>query len=101
MKSVGMQLTTKGDLAIDTSDPLNPTIQIGHTLYQNQYVILTAQKGEFKEYPTLGVGIGDMTNDEEIDEWKRRIIEDFRKDDLRVKKISIANNESFIDADYV
>ena len=95
MKKVGMQLTTDGDLAISDN-----SIQIGHTLYQNQYLILIAQKGEYKEHPTLGVGIGDMTNDEEIDEWKKRICEDFLKDDLRINKISISDNKTLIDADY-
>lgn len=33
------------------------TLAIGETREQNAQLIITAEKGEFKEYPQLGVGI--------------------------------------------
>jgi len=91
----GMQLTQECDLTID-----GESIQIGDTLYQNQYMIMLAQKGEFKEFPRLGVGIEDITNDEDIAEWKKRIREEFAKDGLKVDKLELVNNEILIEADY-
>lgn len=90
-----MQLTEECDLAIDGKE-----LQIGDTLYQNQFMIMKAQKGEFKEYPRLGVGIEDITNDEDIAEWKKRIREEFAKDGLKIDKLELVNSEILIEADY-
>jgi hypothetical protein len=95
MKKIGIQLDQDIDIIVS-----NGHLQIGHTLYQNQYLILKAQKGDYKEYPILGVGIDDITNDEDTTEWKRRIREEFERDGLSVNSISIDNGEIKIDADY-
>ena len=42
---------TTGDLMIESG-----ALAIGNTNEQNAHLILTAEKGEFKEYPQLGVG---------------------------------------------
>lgn len=59
-----------GDLQVSTErDALGliaQGLESGDTTYQNQAIILQASKGEFKEYPTLGVGISDMVNDHEV-----------------------------------
>lgn len=96
MKKIGIQITADGDLALSEDGEL----QIGNTLYQNQYMILKAQKGDFKEYPLLGVGIDEITNDEDIPEWKKRIRENFTYDELIISSLSIADNQTFIVADY-
>jgi len=61
MKNTGIQLTNDCELAIsvqrDTGGLIISGILVGNTLYQNQYLILKAQKGEIKEFPTLGCGI--------------------------------------------
>ena len=95
MKKIGIQITEDGDLTLSEG-----ALQIGNTLYQNQYMILKAQKGDFKEFPLLGVGIDEITNDEDIPEWKKRIRENFRYDELIISSLSIANNQTFIVADY-
>ena len=96
MKKTGIQITADGDLALLEDGKL----QTGNTLYQNQYMILKAQKGDFKEYPLLGVGIDEITNDEDTLEWKKRIRENFSYDELVIDSISISNNQTFIVADY-
>ena len=95
MKRTGIQLTEECDLAIS-----GDSIQVGDTLYQNQFMIMKAQKGEFKEFPRLGVGIEDITNDEDIAEWKKLIREEFAKDGLKVNKLELENNEILIEAEY-
>lgn len=93
------------DLAINPNryDGVNGTgLSIGDTLYQNQYIIMAAQKGELKEYPMLGVGIADITNDNDLLEWKRSIREEFAKDGLKVSKLDIdkTTGEMTLIADY-
>ncbi|WP_418450193.1 hypothetical protein [Alistipes sp.] len=95
-----------GDLMADTARDAYGLIanglQIGDTTKQNQAIILQAFKGEFKEYPTLGVGISDILNDNETAGWKREIILQLEADDMKVKEVDldITNNKLMIDAVY-
>lgn len=93
------------DLAINPSrfEGVNSTgLSINDTLYQNQFIIMAAQKGDLKEYPMLGVGISDIANDNDLLEWKRSIREEFAKDGLKVSKLDIdkATGEMTLIADY-
>ena len=91
-----MLLAEDGDLRIDGNG-----IAVGNTLYQNQYLILKAQRGEFKEHPALGVGIGDMPNDGDFSFWKKRIREELAKDGLRVSRVELDSaNNLLVDATY-
>ena len=103
-KKVGIQLTNNMELAInvvrDSNGLIVSGITIGDTLYQNQFMILQAQKGEFKENPTLGVGINDMANDDDLTVWKKAIREEFAKDGLKVSKLSITTSGMEVKADY-
>lgn len=86
----------------DTKDLLirNGHLQIGPTSEQNQYLILTTHAGEWKENPTLGVGVEDYLNETDFSGLKYSIRENFKKDGLNVQKIEIINNQLSIDADY-
>ena len=95
MKKRGIQLDNNGDLLIR-----NGALQIGDTLYQNQYMILSAQKGEIKHSPTLGVGLSDMLHDDDILTWKKTIREEFAKDGLVVSELEITTNTMTLKADY-
>jgi len=89
----GILLDEAGDLQItvkrDSEGKIVSGLVIGDSSLQNQYVILAAQKGEFKEYPTLGVGISDMLGDDDVLEWKKRIREEFAKDELGINSIDL------------
>lgn len=104
MKKTGIQLTNDLELAInvvrDANGLIISGITVGDTLYQNQYMILTAQKGEFKENPTLGVGINDLANDDDLNEWKKSIREEFTKDGLKINKLILTSSGMEIKADY-
>jgi len=77
------------------------TLSIGETSEQNQYLILAAHKGEFKNHPTLGVGIGDYTNDDNgAAELKHNIRDSFRQDGLHIETLEISNNKLKIEAYY-
>jgi hypothetical protein len=94
-KKIGIQLTNELELAVS-----NGSLVVGDTLYQHQYLILQAQKGEFKENPTLGVGINDMANDDGLNEWKKSIREEFAKDGMKVNELNISTTGIELKADY-
>lgn len=66
--------------------------QIGNVDLQCKAMILSAHKGEFKEYPTLGVGINDSLFDDDFTELKKQIIEEFEKDNIVNPDIKITKN---------
>lgn len=87
-KRFGIQLDDDTqDLKIE-----NGHIAIGETLPQNEYLLLMCNKGEIKEHPTLGVGISDMLNDNDIIGWKRKIRDGLKADGMKVEQISIAKD---------
>lgn len=92
MKSIGILLEQEGDLVAKVVRDENGIIQsgwvVGHTLYQNQYILLKAYPGELKEYPVLGTGIADIVNDKEIAGWSTRIREQLERDGMNVKKVT-------------
>ena len=70
----------------------NGSMSLGETLPQNQYLLLTMNKGELKEEPTIGVGISDMLNDNDILGWKRKIRDGLKADGMNVESIAIAKD---------
>ena len=101
MKDKGIQLkmTPEGfdlDIKVTTDKEGKKTgLQVGNTLYQNQAVILTAKRGEIKEYPAFGIGIEEMLNDNEFSLWQSRIVRDMELDGMKVLRLEI--NEKGID----
>lgn len=107
MKRIGILLDPEtGDLQVNSArDALGliaQGLEVGDTTYQNQAIILQANKGEFKEYPMLGVGISGMANDHETTGWKREIALQLEADGMRVNdvNIDITNSKLLIDAEY-
>lgn len=95
-----------GDLQMtvqrDAAGLIAQGLEIGVTTFQNQALILQASKGEFKEYPTLGVGISDILGDNEATGWKREIALQLEADGMKVKTVDLdlKNNKLTIDAKY-
>lgn len=103
-KDKGIQLTSDTDLVIslkkDENNKILSGLSIGNTLYQNQYLILNSQKGEFKEHPVVGVGISDMSSDDELNVWRREIREQLSADGMRVERLNITESKMELKATY-
>ena len=106
-KSTGILLDpATGDLLVaaqrDAAGMIAQGLEVGTTTFQNQALILQAAKGEFKEYPTLGVGISDILGDDEMTGWKREIALQLEADGMKAKTVDLdlKNNKLTIDADY-
>ncbi|MCT3661040.1 hypothetical protein HZR00_00735 [Elizabethkingia anophelis] len=79
----------------------NGDFVIGESTYQHQRDLLFADKGEFKESPTIGVGSRRYLESEKPSELAREIRLEFIADRMDVNAINIDDNlEISIDAAY-
>ena len=97
MKNNDILIQESYDLAIN---PATHDLVLGDTTLQNQALILQSQKGEWKEHPMVGCGIGDMANDDDTTAWRRAIREELARDGMKVRNLRIEENNITIDADY-
>jgi hypothetical protein len=95
-----------GDLLLETTrDTLGlipDGIVFGDATAQHQAIVLQTGKGSFKDFPTLGVGIIDMVNDDDPTGWRREIALQLDAVGMKVKTVSIdtATQKLTIDAGY-
>lgn len=73
---------------------------VGDVTEQNQYLLLTTHAGEWKEYPLVGVGIGDMVNDHDLAGWKRAIAEALEADGQMIEQLELTTEKLTIKARY-
>lgn len=79
----------------------NGDFVIGESTYQHQRNLLLADKGEYKESPTIGVGVRRYLESERPSELAREIRLEFIADGMDVNAINIDDNlEISIDASY-
>ena len=87
---------TDGDILIENGD-----FSIGESTQQHQEDILCAHKGEYKEYPEIGVGIKDELLNENPRQVLNQIRRNFEYDGMKVKTLEIAANGNLVvDAEY-
>lgn len=79
----------------------NGSMVIGDTTYQNQKILLLAEKGEFKSRPMRGVGTKRFLESSQPDELAREIRTEFIADGMTVNSIRIPQTGQLsIDAEY-
>jgi hypothetical protein len=104
MKGTGIQLDNNYDLVIqvqrDAQGKIISGLSIGGVTYQNQALLLLAHKGEFKEYPTIGAGIGDVVNDNDFSLWEREIANQIESDGQRITRLSLDEKGLILEANY-
>ena len=67
------------------------TMAVGETQFQEEYLVLSTQRGEWKEHPLVGVGVADMVGDEDLRFWKREITDNFARVGIKIKGVSLNN----------
>jgi hypothetical protein len=104
MKGTGIQLDSNYDLIIqvkyDAQGKIAGGLSTGNVTYQNQALLLLAYKGEFKENPTVGVGINDVCNDGDFWLWKREITTQLEADGQRITRLSLDERGLILEANY-
>ena len=91
MSRIGILLNDQGEVTPQGIEG-NFKAQLGNVELQCKAMILRAHKGEFKEYPSLGVGINDSLFDDDATELKKQIVEEFEKDNIMNPVINITKN---------
>lgn len=99
MKGTGIQLEQRADGSVDLAVG-GGAIGVGGVTEQNQWLLLSCRKGEIREYPLVGVGIGDMANDHDWDGWKREISLALEADGQRVELLELNANRLKLTAKY-
>ena len=80
----------------DTNGLITSGIQVGNIDYQRVKIIVIAQKGEFKEFPTLGFGIDNYLK-ANVQDIKQRFIAEMTKElksDGMNAKVTVGNKLS-------
>jgi len=93
-KFAGMKdllLTEDGDLAI-----VNGDFEIAESNLRHQEHILIANKGEYKEFPEVGVGISDMLNDDNYDEIMIEIKKQMEYDGMKIQNVRFQEDGKLI-----
>lgn len=94
--NVNGQIDLKIDVIRNSENKIISGLVIGQTLKQNQALIITANPGEFKFNPTLGVAIDELLMDNDYLRMRHRIKEHLEKDGMKVKSIDLAENQPLI-----
>lgn len=80
---------------------VNGSMVVDDTTYQNQKLLLLAEKGEFKYRPMRGVGSKRFLESSQPDELAREIRTEFITDGMKVNSIIIEESVLNVDAEYV
>ena len=83
----GILLDSNGDLLI-----VNGQFGFGDPTQQNQKCLLLAEKGEYRQYPDVGVGINSQLDNEELANLETLIQTEFEKDGMTVASLKIYSN---------
>lgn len=75
-------------------------IVLGESDSQQQKILLIAEPGSLKQFPNVGVGIGNFLESEDTGEMFLEIRKQFSGDGLVMKNISINEGKISIDASY-
>jgi hypothetical protein len=86
-----------GDAIIENGD-----LKIGESTLQHQRDLLLANKGEYRQNPTIGVGLNNFIDDNfSSAEFNKEATLEFENDGMQVIKIVSKNTEDIIiDAEY-
>ena len=92
MARIGMLLGSDQDLLIE-----NGSIVVGNSDDQNVSAIVSASKGEFKEFPALGVGIVTKLKKQNasLESLKREITVNLAADRYKVNGFSVNSTSEF------
>ena len=75
-------------------------LAVGDVTEQNQYLLLTTHRGEWKEHPLVGVGISDIVNDHDLEGWKREIAAALEDDGQTIEQLELTTDKLNIKASY-
>jgi hypothetical protein len=78
----------------------NGDIAIGHSDEQHKELLLVSFKGDFKERPTIGVGLAGWLKDDNVTGLLGEIKSEFERDGMEVNYVEVNDDKINIDASY-
>ncbi len=90
------------DLLLDDTDDLlieNGDFVIGISDLQHQEHLLIAQKGDFKQFPDIGVAIEDYLRESDIEGLVTEVRNEFVKDGMAVNRVEFLEQTGDLDYD--
>ncbi len=91
-----MRLTPDGDLHIANGD-----VVIGDATFDNQQLLLAAEKSSLRHAPLRGVGVLSYLDDEGPRSLVREVRRQFALDGMKVRTVTYLEGNMRIDASYV
>lgn len=88
-------LTDTYDIAVQNGD-----FCLTECLKQSQMLLLHTNKGEWKQHPTMGVGIVNYLEQHTPANLAREIREQFAKDGMQVESVNISGTTLNVDAQW-
>lgn len=88
----GLRLIQEGNGVVDL-ELAGGGLAVGETLYQEEWLVLATQRGEWKEYPLVGAGVADMAGDEEMLYWNREITESLARVGIKIKGVTLKDGK--------
>lgn len=86
-------LTPDYDLLVENGD-----FALADTLNQQIACLLESRKGDYRQYPDLGIGLCDYLLDDQINALQREAAVQLRRDGLRLTKLQNRNGQIWIQA---
>lgn len=84
------------DLLLDSDGE----IVLQETTPQDQWNLLVHHQGEFKQHPKLGIGIEDIANDNDLNNWRRTVQTQMETVGMTVSRLVIEENKFELIAKY-
>jgi hypothetical protein len=95
MKNIGILIDPQsGQLFASPTDDVNFSLAIGDVTWQNAAFIFTAHPGDYKELPTVGIGIDDLPLDNNLDLWRREIRRQLESEGFSLDTFDISPDKS-------
>lgn len=91
---VGTVGDLKIDLKYDDQNKIVSGLSIGNTLNQNMALLLIAEPGELKEYPTRGAGFKSQLLGEDLLASRHAIRENFEWDGLKIEELEVYDTKN-------
>lgn len=79
---------------------LNGDFATGEATAQHMALLLACRKGDFKENPTICVGVATWLKDTDVEGLLGEVKKEFERDGMNVKKVELSQGKLNIDAAY-
>lgn len=96
LKLINGALEPEMQLTYDASGKIVGGWKLGNIQAQNEALILMSQPGEWKEHPTMGVGLGNalLSDVKDLSLFRREIRRCYKMDTLAIEKLDVYDIKS-------